>query len=320
MQKTPLLIIGQGPAGLSAAIYAARAGIHTVVLGNAPKIAADHLIDNYFGFPETITGTELIARGVKQAERFGAKLLNERVLSAHMTENGHYHIKTEQEDYETCSLILATGVDRVKPRISNFKEYEGRGISYCVSCDGFFFRNKNVMVLGEGNYAAHQATELLNYTPHIKVFTQGKPVTMSQPFLQKLEESGIPIIADQKIVKLKGDNTLQAVELEDGSEKEMDGIFVAIGQARSSDFASTLGLEMQDEFVSVDERQKTNLPGVFAAGDCVGRYQQISVAVGEGAIAAHAAIEHVKKHCSHTSSPTDSSSTTSTAAASTVST
>ncbi|HDQ39800.1 MAG TPA: NAD(P)/FAD-dependent oxidoreductase [Desulfonatronum sp.] len=300
MQKTSLLIIGQGPAGLSAAIYAARAGVQTLVLGCAPKVAGDYEIDNYFGFPETISGKELIDRGTKQAQRFGAEIRCERVLSIHQGEQDRYHVRSEHGEYEACAIILSTGVARVRPGIGNLQEYEGRGVSYCVSCDGFFHRGKKVMVLGEGNFAANQALELLHYTREIRICTQGKSVDIALEFQEKLKQAGIPV-AESKVVSLLGTEGLSAVQYSDGTEEPMDGLFIAMGQASTSDFAASLGLVMRKQFVEVDAQQQTNLPGIFAAGDCVGRFLQISVAVGEGALAARAAIEYVKKLCAKTS-------------------
>lgn len=294
MRKVSLLIIGQGPAGLSAAIYSARAGVQTLVLGCAPKVAGDYDIDNYFGFPETISGRELIDRGTRQAQRFGAEVRCERVLAIHQAERGGYNVRTEQGDYEASAVILATGVARVRPGIDNLQDYEGRGVSYCVSCDGFFYRNKKVMVLGEGNFAANQALELLHYTQDVRICTQGKPVDIALEFQDKLRQAGIGI-EEKKVKALLGTDGLDAVEFADETREAVDGLFIAMGQASTSDFAASLGLVMRKQFVEVDARQRTNLPGIYAAGDCVGRFLQISVAVGEGALAAKAAIEHVKK-------------------------
>lgn len=293
MQKYHVIIIGQGPAGLSSAIYTARAGLSTLVLGCEPKVAGDYEIDNYFGFPEAISGKDLIARGKKQAERFQAILRCERVLGVHAEEDDSFVVKTEQQHYQTQAVILATGVARIRPGIKNLSDYEGKGVSYCVSCDGFFYREKSVLVLGEGVFAANQALELLEYTPHVTLCTQGKPLAMGDLFLEKIQKDQIPII-EKKIVSLAGDNGLATVVFEDQSTRDVDGIFIAMGEASSLDFAYTLGVLRNGAFLQADHDQRTNVPGVFAAGDCVGRYLQISVAVGEGAVAARSAITHVK--------------------------
>jgi len=297
MDKTELAIIGRGPAGLSAAIYTGRAGIKTLVLGKQPKIASgDYEIDNYFSFPDGTTGKDLIDLGVRHAERFGAKFLDEMVLAVHMNQDMTYTIKTKKGEVKTCAIILATGVSRVKPGIKNLDEYDGKGVSYCVSCDGFFYKNKPVMVLGEGDYAANQAVELLNYTPEVKVCTQGKKPTMDQNSLDMLSQHDIPVIK-KKIETLAGENGLSSVAFDDGEQMEVHGLFIAMGEASSTDFAKSLGILTEGVYITADDNQATNLPGVFAAGDCTGGFLQISVAVGEGATAARSAIGHVKKNC-----------------------
>lgn len=293
MKRIQCLIIGAGPAGLSAAIYTARAGMDTIVAGCEPKIAGDYEIDNYFGFPETISGRELIKRGVRQAGRFGARIVCERALSVHMTEDGAFQAKTDKDEYEAQALIIAAGVTRVRPGIANLADYEGKGVSYCVSCDGFFYRGRKVLVVGEGNYAANQALELTNFTKDVTVYTQGKEPAMGNGFAAKLEAAGIVVTTD-KIVRLSGEPAMAAAVLEDGREMPADGLFVAMGQASALDFAKTLGVASRGAFLEADHEQKTNIPGVFAAGDCVGHFMQISVAVGEGAKAGRAAIAHIK--------------------------
>jgi thioredoxin reductase (NADPH) len=295
MEKRQIVIIGQGPAGLSAAIYAGRAGMDTVILGCDPKVAGDYTIDNYFGFPEPVTGKELIERGVEQARRFDVDIRCDRVLAVHPEAEG-FRVKTEEGELEACAAILAAGVSRVKPGIDNLSDYEGRGLSYCVSCDGFFYRGRKVMVVGEGVFAANQALELLQYTPEVTICTQGKTPDITQPFREQLAEAGIAIL-DKKITSLEGDAGLERVVFDDGERREAEGLFVAMGQAGAADFAASLGLVKNGVFIEADDKQQTNVPGVFAAGDCVGRFLQISVAVGEGAIAARAAIKYVKNNC-----------------------
>lgn len=296
MQEVEALIIGQGPAGLSAAIYTARAGLKTKILGCEPKIAGDYDIDNYFGFEKTISGKELIDRGLMQASRFGVETECDRVLSIHFGDEGKYQVKTETQEIIACSIILATGVSRKKPPVNNLDNYEGKGVSYCVSCDGFFFRDKKVMVAGEGNYAANQAIELKEYTPHVSIATLGKEATISEDYRERLRELDIAII-DKGIASLNGKESLTSVTFDDGDDIETDGLFIAMGDASSLDFASSLGIFTEGNFIQVDREMKTNAPGIFAAGDCTGGFLQISVSVGEGAIAARSAIEHVRNLC-----------------------
>jgi thioredoxin reductase (NADPH) len=294
MEQTQCLIVGAGPAGLSAAIYTARAGVDTLALGCDPKVAGDYDIDNYFGFPEAVTGRELIERGAAQAKRFGATLRCEKVLAVHHGENEDFVIKSDKNEYRAHAVIIAAGVSRVRPGIANLAEYEGKGVSYCVSCDGFFYRKKRVLVLGEGDYAANQALELTTFTPDVVVYTQGKTPAMSGGFADRLSQAGIPV-AENTVTTLSGEPALAAARLADGSDIPVDGIFIAMGQASALDFAKTLGLPLRGAFIQADHDQKTDVPGVFAAGDCVGRFLQISVAVGEGAKAGKSAISYLKE-------------------------
>lgn len=294
MEQMDILIIGQGPAGLSAAIYTSRAGMRTLILGCAPKVAGDYEIDNYFGFVDTISGKELIERGCQQAAKFGTQIRCERVLNVHQSEQGTFIVKTEHDEIEVSAVILATGVSRIRPGIANLGDYEAKGVSYCVSCDGFFMRGKPVIVVGEGNFAANQALELLQYTSQVNVCTQGKESTITTEFMDRLRENNIAV-RTQTINSLQGEQGLERVIFADGSTMEAQGLFIAMGQASSSDFAYTLGLLRNGQFIETDREQCTNVPGVFAAGDCVGRFLQISVAVGEGALAGKAAISHVKE-------------------------
>ena len=296
MKETEILIIGQGPAGLSAAIYTARGGIKTMLLGCDPKIAGDYDIDNYFGFHETVSGKELIDRGVAQAKRFGAEMLCDRVLAIHFDDTGKYIVKTENDEYRTCSVILATGVSRKKPDIPGVDKFDGKGVSWCVSCDGFFFRGKKVLVAGEGIYAANQAIELTDYTPDVAICTLGKESTITPEYMKRLRELDIPVI-EKGIKELKGDDTLKGVVFSDGEQLNAEGIFIALGDASSTDFARSLGVITEGNFIQVDRDMKTNAPGIFAAGDCTGGFLQIAVAVGEGAVAARSAIAYVKETC-----------------------
>ncbi|MDQ7833031.1 MAG: NAD(P)/FAD-dependent oxidoreductase [Desulfovibrionaceae bacterium] len=294
MEHAQCLIIGAGPAGLSAAIYTARAGVDTLVLGCDPKVAGDYDIDNYFGFPETITGKELIERGAAQARRFGASLRCERVLGAHYGETDGFMVKTDKNEYAADSIIIAAGVARVRPGISNIADYEGKGVSYCVSCDGFFYRGKTVAVLGEGDYAANQALELTTFTPNVTIYTQGKAPTITGDFSERLAKANIPV-HQETLKTLSGEPALTTAHTNDGRDVPVDGIFVAMGQASALDFAKALGLPLRGAFIDADHEQKTGVPGVFAAGDCVGRFLQISVAVGEGAKAGKSAIAFLKE-------------------------
>jgi len=298
MRKTQLVIIGQGPAGLSAAIYAARANIDTIVMGLRPKIDGDYDIENYFGFADVVKGSDLMSAGRAQTVKAGAELLEERVLGVHWADDGQgFAVKTETGHYKACSLIIAAGVSRIRPGIKGFEDYDGKGVSYCVSCDGPFSRDKPVLVLGEGIYAADCALELLTYTADVTVCANGKQLTIPKDLLDQLADKNITIVPD-KIELLEGSGGLERVVFADGSTRDAFSMFVAMGEASTTSFAKTIGLEQDDKgSIKVDEMMHTNMPGIFAAGDCVGRFKQIAVAVGEGALAAREAITYVKQTC-----------------------
>lgn len=295
MADYEVAVIGQGPAGLSAAIYTARAGLKTVIVGCDPKVAGDYKIDNYFGFAETISGAELIERGKQQAGRFGAELGCDKVLAVHQLEAG-FEVVTAGRRLTVCSLILATGVSKLRPKIAGLEALEGRGVSYCVSCDGFFYRGKRVAVLGEGVFAANQAIELREYTSDVRIITQGRAPNFGDDFAYRLAEAGV-LVSRAEVASLEGEGGLSGLSFKDGGRTDVDGLFIALGEASALDFAASLGLERQGLFIVVDDKQRTSVPGIFAAGDCVGRFLQIAVAVGEGAVAGHAAIDYVKNIC-----------------------
>lgn len=298
MRETQLVIIGQGPAGLSAAIYSARANIDTVVVGLKPKIDGDYDIENYFGFADVVKGSELMAAGRAQTAKAGAEIRDERVLGVHWADDGMgFTVKTEAGHYKTCAVIIAAGVSRVRPGIKDFERYDGKGVSYCVSCDGPFNRDKPVLVLGEGVYAADCALELLTYTADVTICANGKELAIPQDLLDQLKAKDIAIVPG-RIETLNGLDGLEGVTFADGSSRDAFGMFVAMGEASTTSFAKTIGLEQDDKgSIKVDEMMHTNMPGIFAAGDCVGRFKQIAVAVGEGALAAREAIAYCKQTC-----------------------
>jgi len=300
MEKTQCLIIGSGPAGLSAAIYTARADVDTLVLGCDPKVAGDYAIDNYFGFEEAISGRDLMDRGRRQAARFGADIRCETVLGIHFGDPDGFRVKTEQSEYLTQALILATGVSRHRPKIPNLGDYEGKGVSYCVSCDGYFFKGKPVVVAGEGLFAANQALELLTYTQDVTIVTLGKKPAIPAEFQARLDAAKIRVLTGDitalgGTLGLSGAQELSGVSLEGGETLPAQGLFIAQGEASSTDFAYTLGVTRKGAFLEVDAAMRTNVPGVFAAGDCTGGFLQIAVAVGEGALAGKAAITWLKE-------------------------
>lgn len=281
------VIIGAGPAGITAAIYLVRAGIQTTVIykdmGALGKTAA---IDNYYGFPETISGPELFERGLAQARRLGVEIIQDEAVGISWEDKMTVLTKTGR--YPGDVIFFATGAARIAPKIDGLKKLEGYGVSYCAVCDAFFYRNRDVAVIGSGEYALHEAEVLSNTSRSVTIYTLGKAPEFTLP-------AGSSIIVDtRKVVRLNGEDALESVELEDGTITPMAGVFVAVGVAGSADFAKKVGAEVEGVRIVTDEDCKTSLDGLYAIGDCGGGMLQISKAVHDGAKAAVHAIKFLR--------------------------
>lgn len=281
-----IIIIGSGPAGLSAALYARRAGMATTViaLDNGALEKAEK-IENYFGLERPLSGRELIANGIEQAKRLGTELITDEVTDVQW--DGDFTVTAKNGVYRAKSVILTTGASRKKLKIKGLTEFEGKGVSYCAVCDAFFYRQKNVAVIGSGEYALHEVSELLPTCSSVTLFTNGSPLTATFPSSVKIIET--------PIAEIYGEEKVNGIRLIDNTEVQVSGVFIAIGTAAAADLARKLGVETNGTSIQVDEKMSTNVPGLFAAGDCIGGVLQVSVAVGEGAKAALSAIEFVRK-------------------------
>jgi thioredoxin reductase (NADPH) len=285
------LIIGRGPAGISCAIYCVRANLKTLVIGKfeSSLLKADK-IENYYGFEEPVSGKELLIAGERQATRLGAEIKEDEVLS--IAYEDMFIVSATQATYKARTVLLATGAPAIKAPIKKLEQFEGKGISYCTTCDGFFYKNKKVGVLGYTDYAVHEALELLPFTRDITLFTNQMELNLSKDYKDKLSEFKINT---SKIKELYGSQTLEGVIFEDGSTETLQGMFVAYGSASSTSFAMKMGIETDGKSVKVNDKMETNIPGLYAAGDCTNVFKQISVAVAQGAIAARQMIERVRK-------------------------
>lgn len=281
-----IIIIGKGPAGISSALYTKRAGIDTTVIGkDYGSLMKAGKIENYYGFTQPISGNQLIEDGIRQAQRLGVDVLDEEVLGISYTDS--LTVITKDHEYKASSIILATGAARSAPNIDGLEELEGRGVSYCAVCDAFFYRGGNVAVLGNGEYALHEALTLLPIASKVRILTNGKEPEINIP-------DEIEVVQD-KIASLNGnDGTLASIGFENGASFPIDGLFIAIGVASSTDLARKLGATTKDNHILVDENMATNIPGLFAAGDCTGGLLQISKAVCDGAKAGTQAIRYLR--------------------------
>jgi len=296
-QRHDVAIVGCGPAGLSAAIYTSRAGLNTVIFGDHTKssLYKSHAIANYFGFSETVTGYHLTRRGVKQAKNFGVKIIPDEIIDIHTNHNGSFALEdSRKKHYIARTVIIATGQSYTLSGIKNERELTGKGVSYCVVCDGFFFKNKKVVVIGDGNYAGEEAVRLLNYTKDVTILSHGKEFNFSKEIKKDLKASGIKMLETARIREITGKSRAETLLFADGTEMKVQGVFMAIGSAGATAFAKKLGLEMVNNYIKVDMDGNTGQKGVFAAGDCTGSPAQIATCVGSGCNAALSAINLLK--------------------------
>ena len=281
------IIVGAGPAGISASLYLARANKKVLVLYyNEAQVEKAHKIDNYYGFVDGISGNDLYNNGIKQAINLGVDVLQEEVLDIKIDMDMHYQVNTLNNQYTSKTLIIATGNKKLRPNIKGIIEFEGKGISYCAICDGFFYRKKKLAVLGASEYAISEANELNNITDDITILSNGEKLNGSTKFN----------VIDKKIKEIKGDVKIRNIEFEDGSTFELDGLFIAIGSAGGIDFAKKLGLMVENDNIVVDENMKTNIDGLYACGNITGGLLQVGKAVYEGSMAGLSAIKYINEN------------------------
>lgn len=282
-----VIIIGAGPAGISASIYAKRGNLNVLVIYNdKSSLEKAEKIDNYYGFENGIDGRKLYEDGINQAKNLNIDVKNEEVIKIEFEEVG-YSVTTLNNKYKSKAIILATGNKKNAPNIKGIKEFEGKGISYCAICDGFFYKNKNVVVIGSGNYAISETNDLINITKQITILTNGSKAPEIRADNVKINE--------KEIKEIRGENRAEEIEFTDSSRLKTEGIFIAEGIAGSLEFAKKLGIITKNNKIIVNEKMETNVPGIYACGDCTGGLLQISKAVYEGAIAGLETIEFIKK-------------------------
>lgn len=281
-----VIIIGAGPAGISASLYTRRANLKTLVLySDKSSLEKTDKIENYYGFEDGIDGKELYFSGIKQTEKIGTDVKKEEVVNI-VNEDKKFSITTSKNKYVSKVVILATGNKKNKPQIDGIDRLEGKGISYCAICDGFFYKNKSVAVLGNSKYALSEVNDLINVVKDITVLTNGKDKPEIRDDRIKLET--------KKIKEIEGKEKVEKIKFEDGSKMNIDGIFIAEGVAGSAEFAKKMGAFIKQNKIIVNENMETNIKGLYACGDCTGGILQISKAVYEGTVAGLQAIKYLK--------------------------
>lgn len=295
-----VIIVGAGPAGLTAAIYCARGGRRTLVLGNVygSQQAIGGLYENYPGFPDGVQGIELSERMLAQAQRYGAEVQPELVEKiVHLGDL--FRLKTEGWQYEARAVILATGASHRMLGVPGEKEFTSRGVSYCVHCDGALFKDKTVAVVGYGNGAARAVLYLANICSRVHLLSPQDHLSAEAVYLERLRAlSNYSAVFGVQITEIKGDELVRSVEFQVGGvprSMKVDGVFVEMGMRPNTGLAEALGLELTERgYVRVNRlTQETSMPGVFAAGDVTGGRMQVATAVGSGASAAISALQYL---------------------------
>lgn len=296
MQHEKLVIIGSGPAGMTAALYAARGTLNPLlIVGNllGGQISLTYEVENYPGFPEGTTGADLVEKMRQQAEKFGARFDYDEVVSVNFRQGSPFIIKTHNNEYAAEAVIVTAGASPRRLGIPGEEEFIGRGVSYCATCDGFFFRGKDVVVVGGGDTALEEGLFLTRFANQVRIIHR-RDQLRAGPFLQKRarENEKISFVWDTVVDEVVGNGIVQNIHtthLKTGEEAVLstDGVFVFIGHDPNSQFLH--GQLVMDEhgYVITDELMRTSVPGVFAAGEIQdSTYRQIATSVGQGCAAA----------------------------------
>lgn len=283
-----LLVVGQGPAGISAAIYAKRGGAAvTVVAKGVGALEKAERIENYYGFGEPLTGKALAAQGIAGAKRLGVTFIARELVGLRFKDTlDGFIAELPDRSLEADAVVLAMGTSRLAPPLAGLKEFEGHGVSYCAICDAFFYRGKEVAVLGAGDYALAEAGALLPHAEKVHLLTHGEaaPAHLSERFF----------VHTEKLAAIEGESKVERVRFENGRDLSVSAVFVAVGTAGSTAIAKKLGILLDGVYLKVDAKMATNVPGVFAAGDATGGLLQVAKAVYEGAVAGLSALKFLR--------------------------
>jgi thioredoxin reductase (NADPH) len=282
------IIIGKGPSGLSAALYLGRDGYKVLVLGKESILEKCKELNNYIGI-ESISGSEFIKRSIDQVIDAGAEIKNEKVLKI-LKNDEVFYVKTNISEYSSKTIVLALGIKKSDVKIKNIDKFIGKGVSYCASCDGYFYKNKNIGVIGNSEYAVEEALNLKNYTDNVTIYTNGMEMNISEKYISSLKKFDID---NRKIQSIFGDEFLSHVIFGEDEKLGIDGIFIANDTPNIDDLSNGLGIITENNRIKVDENNITNIDGVFACGDIINNFKQVSTAVGSGAVAGHSCVKYL---------------------------
>jgi len=296
MQKEKVIIIGSGPAGLTAALYTARANLNPLVIsGNqlGGQISITSEVENYPGFPEGTTGPELVEMMQQQAERFGARLLIDEVTEVKFSNGAPFYVKTYADEFEADAVIITVGASPKRLEIPGEEALIGRGVSFCATCDGFFFREKDVLVVGGGDSALEEALFLTKFASRVRIIHRRDELRAGEALKRRATSNEkIEFIWDTVLEKIEGNGKVQSalarnLKTNKTEELETDGVFIFIGHyPNSSLFEGQLRMDERNYLVT-DDHMMTSIAGVFAAGEIQDPvWRQIATSVGQGCAAA----------------------------------
>lgn len=302
MEKVDFVIVGGGMAGMSAGIYAVRFGLKTVMISQefGGLIATTHMVENYPGFA-SIPGAELAENFKKHCEYLKVPMITKKVVRVEKCHGEDMVYKTICEDgteYESAAVLIATGSAHRRLGVQGENKYYGKGVSYCATCDGMFFAGKDVAVVGGSDSAAKQALYLADIAQSVKIIYRKETIRAEQINKDRVEKHPkIEIINNANVTEILGDETqVTGVKLDNGQELKLDGVFIEIGYLPRNELAKNLGVELSPigEIV-VDPHGKTNIPGVFAAGDAVNeQFKQAVTAAAQGVHVANKVYNYVQ--------------------------
>jgi thioredoxin reductase (NADPH) len=300
-KQTDVVIIGAGPAGLSAATYCGWLGLKTTVLeagipGGRAYLAPK--LENYPGFPEGIKGSELVEKMQRQAERFKAQIKSDEEVVGIETQGAQKRVISRKQTYDTKALIIATGTQHRKLRVPGEAEYLGRGVSYCATCDGPLFRRKTVVVVGNGEEAAIDALALADLAG--KVVVVSEDLKVEGALIERIKTKPNVEFQTGKVTEIVGNHIVEAIKLQNTQnqmqEIKVQGVFVALGGVPLTAIVQKAGITTdRTGCLTVNRHQQTNAAGVYAAGDCTCGGMQVATAVGEGALAAMRASAYIRR-------------------------
>jgi thioredoxin reductase (NADPH) len=296
MQKEKMIIIGSGPAGLTAALYAARADLEPLVIsGNqlGGQISITNEVENFPGFPEGTTGPELVDLMQRQAERFGARVLIDEVTKVDFSKGSPFTVETYGDQFEADAVIIAVGASPKRLGVPGEEEFIGKGVSFCATCDGFFFRDKDVVVVGGGDSAMEEGLFLTKFAKNVRVIHRRNELRAGEILKQRaMKNDKMNFVWDSVVEEIEGNGKVERVQVrniktDEEVELDTDGVFIFIGHyPNSSLFEGQLEMD-EANYLITDDRMMTSVPGVFAAGEIQDPvYRQITTSVGQGAAAA----------------------------------